>query len=215
MNKFFINLNRCPKRLNYFGDTWTRWEATDYKDLDDNDPIFSRLVSMWNINPDQHRAKCACWISHINLLKHIVENGLNNVIIVEDDAEQVNRIPEDLGTEFCYLGGFFMKTMRGGAVDPPPLVNGTINALPEGYKLMCCLAYYIPSWKIAESMLNEIINQKRYRAIDVMFNKLNIHRNVYSPAIFRERPLESQIRANKKKFATENYTFESYKKRSK
>ena len=213
MNKFFINLNRCPERLNYFNDTWTRWEATDYKDLDSGDPIFSKMVSMWNIQENEHNAKCACWLSHIGLLKHIVENSLNKVIIVEDDAEQVNHLPDDLGDEFCYLGGFFMQTMKGGAVKPPPLVDGSINALPTGYKLMCNLAYYIPTYQIAQSMLNEIICQKRYRAIDVSFQKVSNQRNVYSPAIFRERPLESQIRKDKKKFASENYTFTSYKKR--
>ena len=213
MNKFFINLNRCPDRLEYFDDTWTRWEATDWKDLDDNDPIFQKMISMWNIKPEEHKAKCACWLSHISLLRHIVDNSLNNTIVVEDDAEQINHLPEDLGTEFCYLGGFFMRTMKGGAVEPPNLVDGSINALPEGYKLMCNLAYYIPSYKIAESMLNEIINHKRYRAIDVMYQKVSNHRNVYSPAIFRERPLESQIRKDKKKHASANYTFDTYKKR--
>ena len=39
-SKFFINLNRCPERLEYFDDTWIRWEATDWKELDDNDHIF-------------------------------------------------------------------------------------------------------------------------------------------------------------------------------
>ena len=213
MNKFFINLNRCPDRVNYFNDTWKRWEATDYKDLDSNDPIFSRMVSMWNIKPEEHRAKCACWLSHISLLRHIVDNSLNNVIVVEDDAEQINHFPDDLGDEFCYLGGFFMRTMKGGAVEPPLLVEGSINALPEGYKLMCNLAYYIPNFKIAESMLNEIITQKRYRAIDVMYQKVSNQRNVYSPALFRERGIQSQIRANKKKHASANYTFKSYKKR--
>ena len=213
MNKFFINLSRCNDRLQYFDETWTRWEATDYKELDNNDPIFSKMVSMWNIQESEHNAKCACWLSHISLLRHIVDNGLNHVVIVEDDAEQINNLPDDLGTDLCYLGGFFMRTMKGGAVEPPPLVDGSINSLPSDYKLMCCLSYYIPTYKIAESMLNEIITQNRYRAIDVMFNKLSIQKNVYSPAIFRERPIESQIRKNKKKHASANYTFESYKKR--
>jgi GR25 family glycosyltransferase involved in LPS biosynthesis len=214
MNKFFINLNRCADRLEYFDDTWTRWEATDWKDLDSDDPIFSRMLSMWNIRPEEHKAKCACWLSHINLLQHVVDNGLHDVLVVEDDAEQINKLPDDLGDEFCYLGGFFMgRLMTKGAVEPPSLVDGSINSLPSDYQLMTSLAYYIPTPKIANSILNEIITQKRYRAIDVMFNKVSLQRNVYSPAIFRERPLESQIRASKKKHASANYTFETHKKR--
>lgn len=213
MIKFFINLDRCNDRQKYFDDTWLRWRATDWKELDEDDPIFQKMVSMWNINPAEHKAKCACWISHINLLRHISENKLNNVIVVEDDAEQINHIPDDLGSDFCYLGGFFMRTMKGGSVEPPLLVDGSLNSLPSDYKLMCNLSYYIPTYEIAECMLNEIITQKRYRAIDVMYQKVSNHRNVYSPAIFRERPLDSQIRDNKKKHASENYTFEARKKR--
>ena len=75
MNKFFINLDRCNDRQKYFDNSWTRWRATDWKELDSDDPIFERMVSMWNINPAEHRAKCACWLSHINLLRHISENN--------------------------------------------------------------------------------------------------------------------------------------------
>lgn len=210
MNKFVINLKRCEDRMKYFDDSWARWEATDYKDIDDDDPIFERMVSMWNIEPNQHKAKCACWLSHINLLRHIQDNTLNNVLIVEDDAEQLYDIP-DLGSEFCYCGGFFMKTMKGGSVEPPSLVEGSINALADAYKLMTTLAYYIPTWEVATQIINQIVQKPRYRAIDVMLQNITCQRNVYSPALFRERPLESQIRADKKHHATERYTFELYK----
>ncbi len=213
MNKFFINLDRCKDRQKYFDDTWTRWEATDWKDLDSDDPIFERMVSMWSIDPSQHKAKCACWLSHINLLRNISENKLNNVIVLEDDAEQINHIPDDLGSDFCYLGGFFMRSMKGGSVEPPMLVDGSLNALADTYKLMTTLAYYIPTWEIATQIINQIVQKPRYRAIDVMLQNITSQRNVYSPALFRERPLESHIRQNKKKHASENYTFESRKKR--
>ena len=86
MNKFVINLDRCQDRMKYFDDSYTRWSAVDGTDLDD-DPILTKMISMHNIDPKQHRGKCGCWLSHMNLLKHIVENKLNNVIIVEDDAD--------------------------------------------------------------------------------------------------------------------------------
>ena len=35
MIKFVINLERCLERMDYFDDSYTRWIATDYKDLDD------------------------------------------------------------------------------------------------------------------------------------------------------------------------------------
>ena len=51
MNKFVINLDRCKDRMLLFDNTWTRWEATDGKDLENDDPILQRMCSMWNINP--------------------------------------------------------------------------------------------------------------------------------------------------------------------
>ena len=49
MKKFVINLERCLERMDMFDDSYTRWIATDYKDLDDGDEIYKRMVSMWNI----------------------------------------------------------------------------------------------------------------------------------------------------------------------
>ena len=36
MIKFVINLERCLERMDYFDDSYKRWVATDYKDLDDD-----------------------------------------------------------------------------------------------------------------------------------------------------------------------------------
>ena len=70
-------------------------QMTDYTDLDPNHDIFTRMISMHNINPNEHKAKSGCFLSHVNLWKHIVEHKLNDVLIVEDDAEQINELPRD------------------------------------------------------------------------------------------------------------------------
>ena len=53
MNKFVINLDRCQDRMKYFDDSYTRWSAVDGADLDD-DPILTKMISMYNIDPKQH-----------------------------------------------------------------------------------------------------------------------------------------------------------------
>ena len=112
MKKFVINLERCIDRMVYFDKSYTRWIATDYKDLDDNDEIFKKMISMWNISQNEHRAKCGCLLSHVNLWKHIADNKLNDILIVEDDALQVNYLPNDLAEDtFLYLG-FYKKVNR-------------------------------------------------------------------------------------------------------
>jgi len=207
MNKFYINLNRCPDRTKYFDKTWTRWEATDWNDLEEGDPIFKKMISYYNISKSEHGGKIGCLLSHLTLLHHIVDNQLDRCIIVEDDAEQVNHIPEDLGDTFCYLGGFFMGAkMTDGDIAPPPMING-INDIPENNKLMTTLSYYIPSHNIALEIIKQLEELNRYRAIDVLYNKLSLKRMVYYPALFIERDLQSTIRPSKNKHATELYEF--------
>lgn len=205
MKKFVINLERCVDRMDNFDDSYTRWAATDYKDLDDDDDIYKRMISFWNINPNEHKAKCGCLLSHMNLLKHIVEHKLNEVIIVEDDALQINHLPETLGDTFLYLGGFFTKKLTDGAVEVE-LDNG-IQDIPEGHKVLTTLSYYLPTWEIAEQLIVDITSQKRFRAIDVMLNKVSIKRQLIYPAIYIERDLQSTIRPSKTKHPTEHYKF--------
>ena len=103
--KFFINLKRCPERANNFDETWTRAPAVDYRDLDPDHHMFERMVSYWNLNPHEHKAKTACWMSHYNILKKISEQRLMRCIVVEDDAQMMNELPapHELGNEYTYL----------------------------------------------------------------------------------------------------------------
>ena len=34
--KYVVNLDRCRDRMESFDDSYTRWSATDYRDLQDN-----------------------------------------------------------------------------------------------------------------------------------------------------------------------------------
>tara|TARA_R110002126_G_scaffold722_6_gene4598 strand:+ start:5328 stop:6695 length:1368 start_codon:yes stop_codon:yes gene_type:complete len=211
MKKFVINLERCLERMDNFDDTYSRWVANDCLDLDDNDDILKRMISMHNINPYEHKAKCACLLSHTNLWKYIVENKLNDILIVEDDAEQINHFPDfsDVN-DFTYVGGFLTKKMTDGAVKVDSFDDG-FNDIPVDHKFLTTLSYYIPTWEIAEQLIVDITSQKRFRAIDVMLNKVSIKRNLYYPALFIERDLQSQIRPTKTKHPTELYTFERKK----
>jgi len=211
MNKFVINLDRCKDRMIFFDKSYKRWSAIDGADLREDNPILTKMISMPNIDPKHHRAKCGCFISHINLLKHIITNKLNNVLVVEDDAEQVNPLPETMPNEFIYLGGFFSPKRFIDNLELPEVKQGIVE-VPKDTKLLMTLAYYIPNWEWAEVIYDNIMYQKRYRAIDIMFNKLPIKRYLNYPACFIERPLVSTIREDKYKHSTKSYTWERKKK---
>ena len=72
MNKFVVNLDRCKDRMKYFDKSYTRWSAVDGAVLKDDNPVLSKMISMYNISPQQHRAKCGCFISHISSIGNVV-----------------------------------------------------------------------------------------------------------------------------------------------
>jgi len=208
MNKFVVNLDRCKDRMKYFDKSFKRWSAVDGANLKDDNPVLSRMISMHNISPQQHRGKCGCFISHINLLQHIINNKLNNVLVVEDDAEQVNPLPDPLPEEFTYLGGFF----SGKHFSDVEVSNRAgIWDIPENTKLLMTLSYFIPKWEMAKYIYNEIMSQKRFRAIDVMLNNIHFTKCYHYPACFIERPLVSTIREDKVKHSTKYYTWQRKK----
>ena len=51
--KFYINRSCDTERAKKFNDSWIRAPAVDYKDLQEDNVMFSRMVSMWNINPKE------------------------------------------------------------------------------------------------------------------------------------------------------------------
>ena len=120
MKKFVINMESAKDRMDNFDDSYDRWSAWHWSELPQNHEVFSKMVSMHNINPNEHKAKCGCFISHYRLLQHIVTNKLCNVLICEDDAVEhgnMDNYPPYSLPNFVYLGGFIMnKRMTDGPV---------------------------------------------------------------------------------------------------
>jgi len=214
---FVINLDSAKDRWSHYKDDkrYTRWSATSIDDVDLKDPIWDKMISMWNISPHEHSAKCCAYLSHTRLWKYIVTNKLNNVLILEDDAFLVNQIPDpkDLPTDGpVYLGGF---TSHVRMTDGPKKVEfkDGINLIDhKEYRVLMCLAIFIPSWEVAYKMIQASTWNGRCRAIDTMIRKTYRNQYLYFPAPFVERPVASQIRENKKKFSNSQYEWVSAKK---
>lgn len=205
MNKFYINLDGSPDRATKFDKTWSRWRATSRNEIDIE--TSKKMISFWNVSPNYHLGKCGCWESHTKLLKHIVDNKLNKVIIAEDDAILVGDIPDNLGEGMVYLGGFFLnKKKTDGPYTGDHNSNVGLNILEDKPFTICMtLSYYIGTYQVAEALLNDILANKRYRAIDIMFINSPIKKEYIYPAIFIEEPIESTIRKGKQKYSNQYY----------
>jgi len=219
VNKYVINLERAKDRLESYPD-YIRWEAIDGSQLNKDNLIIDKMSSPYNLkNYKEHLGKCGCYLSHTNLWRHIVENKIDNVLIIEDDAEQVsdfpdfNNLPKD---SLTYLGGFIHpKLMRSKANSIEVVSKEGVNKIDKDkFRVLCMLSYYIPTYQVAERLLSEIQNDwihKKYRAIDIMISKFKQDMYYYYPAVFIEKHIESNIRKNKNQHPDKYYKFISQK----
>ena len=211
---FYINLDTATGRRNKFADNnFTRWKATGREEVPDY--ICSKMVSRYNFGKDSHLARCACFLSHTKLLEHIVENKLDDVLILEDDAIQVNELPKEYPRDsITYVGGFvYNKKMMN--TKPPEIKHQVgINLCPDDLRVLGTLAYIVPSWRVALNILNKIYSHNRYKAIDIMMGNIGIKQYYNYPASFREEGCSSQIsqRNKQNKIQTENYEFINFNK---
>jgi hypothetical protein len=214
---FYINLDTATQRRNKYTDkNFTRWKATSREEV----PAYieTRMVSRYNFGKDAHLARCACWLSHTKLLEHIVENKINDVLILEDDAIQVNDLPKIYPKDsITYVGGFvYNKKMMDSK--PPEIQHQVgINLCPDNLRILGCLAYIVPKWEVALHILNRIYSENRYKAIDIMMGNIGIKQYYNYPASFREEGCQSQISEKNKnnKIMTEEYKYINYNKYAK
>jgi len=210
MRIFVINLDRATDRWSYYknDDRYTRWSATSVEDLGENHPIFKEMVSYWNIDKNEHNSKCACYMSHTRLWKYIITNKINDVLILEDDARLVGKIPDtsELPQDgFTYLGGFTSHVKLTDGAKKVEFEEGINTINNAEYRVLMLMAYYIPNWSVAYEMLQAVTERGRPRAIDTMVRHTHSNQYLYYPAPFIEADFPSQIRKKKPKHSNEFY----------
>jgi len=217
MKTFYINLDSASSRRNKFAETgFKRWIATPKSEV----PPFidKKMTSMYSFGREPHLARCACFISHTKLLGHIVNEKLNDVLILEDDAIQINKLPIDYPKDgIVYVGGFIYNRKMMNPKKPNINHQKGINLCPPDYRVLGCLAYIIPRWELAEIILKKIYSQNRFKAIDIMLGNIGMKQYYYFPGCFREEGSDSQISKKNKnnKIMVETYEFISKNKYNK
>ena len=211
MITFVINLDEATDRwTHYKGLDVHRWRATHYNEVDSETD--KKMISFHNVSRKNHLCKCACMLSHFDLWKHIVKHKLNGVTILEDDAMKRYFYSTPLPADgITYLGGATFTPHMTGKFINVDLQDGINKINFDDYRVLMTMSYYIPTYEIAQKLIDFIESKRRYRAIDVMLGELqkNDKTYLYYPAIYTERPNESQIQSkSRNKFATKYYTLE-------
>mgnify|MGYP003666027561 FL=1 len=183
--------SRTPK---YDRHKYKMFPAVWWEDLPE--ATLEKYQFRYNCNIELQKKIASCSESHLNLLKHIVEKKLDKIIILEDDAiiedwSEIDKLKNC--KEFCYIGGQLnsLKVSEYGKLDTASvrnnLSNDNFNTIDtEKYRITHNLGYYIPSYKIAEEILQNLPKSKKHRAIDVEFFNLQQKKMLckfYYPAI--------------------------------
>jgi|TARA_R100000081_G_scaffold88152_1_gene59353 GR25 family glycosyltransferase involved in LPS biosynthesis len=130
----------------------------------------NKLITYHNTKETFRRGKIGCYLSHIKSLKYIIDNKLDNVLILEDDAEILFNDFEEINIEDniyqLYLGGQFFNK-----------------------KLILTHSIFYPKYEYTKKIYDTLLERKRYRAIDIEFaniihTKFNIKLN--NPIIFKQ-----------------------------
>ena len=199
-HKFVINMKQSTARWEkYKNDTsFIRWPATCRDDI--TEEIDKRMVSMWNLPKKEHLNKCGCFMSHYRLYEHIVKHKLNDVLILEDDAIIVGELPTIYPKDcITYLGGYAHSCKaddsQGNCITN--FKNG-INYYDK-FVILMTMSYILPTWQVAEELLDYLNTMKRWRAIDWLLCRWNKKHAALYPAVVIEEETSSTIKDKKVK----------------
>ncbi len=209
-DKYYISLVGMEERQKRFeGTDFKLFPAVDGRMMSYDQAECVKMISYHNIRKtEQHLCKVGCFLSHLRMLEDIVLNDLSNVLIVEDDALQVNdlpdisHLPED---SITYFGGYIANKKITNREKFTIEHSEGLNVLEDKYRMLTTLAYFVPNAVIAKTIVDKLKSLKRWRAIDISLPDVLDKKYYWYPARFLEEPFSSTIRPTKSEFANEHF----------
>ncbi len=188
--KVFI-INGYADRTDKYDENYKMFPARWWNTITDEE--LDKFHFRYNCKTELRKKICACTLSHLEMIKKIIDEDLKEIIICEDDCviddyELLKKTTELLPTdELTYLGGqinsplvkdysSFEKKDKQDIISSIRNDNKLIHTIqPETFRITHACSYYIPNKKVATKLLSsieEVYKGRRYRAIDVMFYEL-------------------------------------------
>ncbi len=135
---------------------YKKWKGCIGKNLN---PKFveDTYITMWNASKKHKHNVAGCSESHLSLMKHIINNKINNVIVIEDDALiDFKRLKElDKVSDFCYIGGRFQppKLTENLKFDKSKIKKGLHKINTKKFTITGGHGYYLPNVKVTEKYI--------------------------------------------------------------
>jgi|9_EtaG_2_1085328.scaffolds.fasta_scaffold02841_4 hypothetical protein len=203
MNIFLLSLDNevgkeRRKKINY---DYTILEETRNTKLENVPDIFiSRMRNLHNIKDNYRRAKSCHFDAYYNLLIHIYENKIDNVIICEDDAillnvDNLNKLKSLNLTTPVLLNGQLHHPTNYSKDNKTyfnnnllPIINNFnpgINKIDYNkFRWSCCACIYYPDHKYIKKILDCMENDKWITTLDLWLSKKKFITHLYYPAPF-------------------------------
>jgi GR25 family glycosyltransferase involved in LPS biosynthesis len=168
-NIFVITIDNDRFKKYEYDKIYKKWNGCIGKNLT-NEFVDNTYITMWNANRIHKHNVAGCCESHLNLMKHIIDNNINKSIILEDDSildisrlEELNNI-----NDFCYIGGRFQPPKLSDKlnIDKSLFIKGLNTIDPNIFTITGSHGYYFPNVDITRKIYNNIINKTKRRAID-------------------------------------------------
>lgn len=173
--KVFV-INAYPERRNKYDDRYTMFPAVLAKDVTESD--CNKYSFYWNISSKLKHNIVACSMSHKKCLQNIIDNKLNQILIIEDDAvidfDRLDELKEY--KDFTYIGGDIRPPLlKDDKEFDKQMINkqvGLNQIDTDRFVILGCFGMYLPRWEIAEMIINNIPVNPKEKAIDVEMKKL-------------------------------------------
>ena len=142
-----------------------------------------------NCSDSLFRGKCCHFFSYYSILKKIVEEKINDVIICEDDAilKEIKDINSDepvlLNAELIHPTDF--KKQKFFKFEDIDFKEGINEIDYSKYRWRCSATIYYPTYKSAEKIINFIDNCKtQFTHTDLFMAKHKLIKYLYYPSLF-------------------------------
>jgi len=140
-------------------------------------------------------ATASCFNSHLKMMKKIVDEKLNDVVICEDDSIKVYDIDTSNINEICLFGGVIRHPSNWKEDNKwrKEHVDDIVNNFKEGlnkidydkFRWSGTYAIYYPTYEKTNELLNNILNsKKKYCHLDVFLSKTKLINYLYFPTPF-------------------------------
>lgn len=180
---FCINLDRRPDKWTEATEEFNRigLEVERVSGVDGQ-----TLAALGNITPGER----GCSLSHSGILKRMVENNWNKILILEDDAVFIPTVQEYFAANIGNIPTEWdMLYFGGNHLNVPTPINPTISRITRTYTT----SHYGISLNMAKTIIARIESFKNQ--VDVAYSEVHAHSKsfTFNPAIAWQRPGVSDI----------------------